>query len=97
MSFDFKGPSYRPMIQESQHMKNNGGGGNLGYFQQGKKEKDKEEQADLFEGSKDTFEPEITEEENQSGLDKLKGLLNNVVDKAKNAINNINKNENPFK
>jgi len=31
MSFDL-GPVKRPMIQESQNMQNNGGGGNLGYL-----------------------------------------------------------------
>ena len=52
MSFSFNGPSFRPMIQESQSMKNNGGGGNLGYFQRDGKRKDEDskqsENADCF-------------------------------------------------
>ena len=42
MSFDL-GPIKRPMIQESQNMQNNGGGGNLGYMAQGDGEESEEE------------------------------------------------------
>lgn len=42
MSFDI-GPIKQPMIQSSQRMQNDGGGGNLGYMSQGRKKKDEEE------------------------------------------------------
>ena len=38
MSFGINGPSPQFGIQEAQNMRNNGGGGNLGYFQRQKKD-----------------------------------------------------------
>ena len=40
MSFGINGPDNIPAIQKAQNMFNNGGGGNLGYFQQNRKKKD---------------------------------------------------------
>ncbi|MBQ3101831.1 hypothetical protein IJC60_02385 [bacterium] len=42
MSFGLSniGPKKQPTILEAQNMQNNGGGGNLGYFQQERKRKD---------------------------------------------------------
>lgn len=59
-SFNINGPNNRPMIQESQHMQNNGGGGNLGYMRgRGKDgEENQEEILISFEGKEDTFEKE---------------------------------------
>ena len=37
MSFGINGPTPKFGIQEAQNMRNNGGGGNLGYFQREKK------------------------------------------------------------
>lgn len=45
MSFDL-GPIKRPMIQESQNMQNNGGGGNLGYMSHGEGEEESENKKD---------------------------------------------------
>lgn len=40
MSFDFNVASVKPVIREAASMNNDGGGGNLGYMAQGKKEKE---------------------------------------------------------
>lgn len=63
MSFGINGPSPKFGIQEAQNMRNNGGGGNLGYFQRGKKKKDEKnskDEIDIFESSdeSDIFIPE---------------------------------------
>ena len=58
---DFNIPSNRPMIQESQSMANNGGGGNLGYFQRGKKKKEDEPQ-NLW-GEEDKFESSVKDDD----------------------------------
>ncbi len=96
MSFNFNGPSYRPMIQESQSMKNNGGGGNTGYFQRGKKKKDKE--VDVFSEAKeqDSFISEDAFEEKPK-----EKLLDKIIEKTKNIMKNVEektsqKPNNPF-
>ena len=43
MSFGINGPDRIPSIQKS-HQTTDGGAGNLGYFQQGKKKKDEKEE-----------------------------------------------------
>lgn len=54
MSFDISniGPRKQPAILEAQNMKNNGGGGNLGYFQRDGKRKgedfEEDENTDCF-------------------------------------------------
>lgn len=61
MSFGINGPSPKFGIQEAQNMKNNGGGGNLGYFQRRNKDgKKKQDEIDIFESSdeNDVFIPE---------------------------------------
>ena len=84
MSLNFNGPGDLPIIREAQNMMNNGGGGNLGYFQGRKKKKEKEidifkpEEEDTFSLSSDSSE--LSEEEkfnveNPSLTDKLKGFL----------------------
>lgn len=99
MSFDFKGSSnIRPMIQETQQMKNNGGGGNLGYFKREKKEENhkQNETIDLFEGPEDdSFEHklEIEGEENKNDFSSIKNWFNNLIKKIKKPF--INK-RNPF-
>lgn len=63
MSFGINGPDHIPAIQKSHHT-NDGGAGNLGYFQQGKKKKKKEEkeEKDVFEfSSKEKEEPLMQE------------------------------------
>lgn len=50
MSFGINGPDRTPAIQKSHHT-NDGGAGNLGYFEQQKKKKEDEEKADVFEFS----------------------------------------------
>ena len=61
MSFGINGPSPKFGIQEAQNMRNNGGGGNLGYFQRRNKDgKKKQDEIDIFESSdeNDIFVPE---------------------------------------
>ena len=57
MSFGINGPDRIPSIQKSHHT-NDGGAGNLGYFQQGKKKKDEKEEQDVFEFSSKEEEKE---------------------------------------
>ena len=66
MSFGINGPSPKFGIQEAQNMRNNGGGGNLGYFQRGKKKKNKDdkEEVDMFESSKDENSELLMENDN---------------------------------
>lgn len=57
MSFDVN--FNKPIIKEAQAMQNDGGAGNLGYFEQERKNKDKSifsEEADSFKKSTDTGE-----------------------------------------
>ena len=61
MSFGINGPSPKFGIQEAQNMRNNGGGGNLGYFQQRNKDgKKKKDEIDIFQSTdeNDVFIPE---------------------------------------
>lgn len=87
MSFDFKGPNFKPMIQETQQMKNNGGGGNLGYFKKGKKDENQSqtETGDLFEGhEEDSFEHKLEiEEEEENYFSSIKKWFNNLIKKIK--------------
>ena len=50
MSFGINGPDNIPAIQKSHHT-NDGGAGNLGYFQQERKTKEEKEEQDVFESS----------------------------------------------
>ena len=78
MSFGINGPSPKFGIQEAQNMRNNGGGGNLGYFQRGKKKKDKEKEADIFQSQdeNDEFIPEeLLLEENESIVQKAADFI----------------------
>lgn len=101
MSFNFNGPSFRPMIQESQSMQNNGGGGNTGYFERGKKKKNNKD-INVFGGDdeKDAFIPSSDEAE----ILEENGLLDKLAQKAKGFVEKIKENshensagKNPFK
>lgn len=97
MSFSFNFPTNRPMIQESQSMKNNGGGGNTGYFQRGKKKKGENENSPIFPEKEDvdTF---ILEEKISDNLSlKKDNVLNSFINKAKKVIQQPKKiSNNPF-
>lgn len=97
MSFDFKGPSFKPMIQESQNMKNNGGGGNLGYFQrqQGGEEKKKEESIDIFnDAEQDSFEHAVQQgDKDKLDFSSIKNFINSILLKFKKFSESK---ENPF-
>ena len=83
MSINFNGPGDVPIIREAQNMMNNGGGGNLGYFQGRKKKKEKDvnifnpDEEDTFSLSSDSDlkEEEQFNSENPSIKDKLKGFF----------------------
>ena len=102
MSFSFNGPSFRPMIQESQSMFNDGGGGNTGYFQRGKKKK-QEKTIDVFaeNNEPDSFTP-TTDDENELSPQQEKNtdILNTIIEKTKKVVKkaqtNIPPSNNPF-
>lgn len=78
MSFGINGPSPKFGIQEAQNMRNNGGGGNLGYFQRGKKKKNKDDDLDIFQSQdeNDEFIPEsFLEKENESIVQKAADFI----------------------
>ncbi len=96
MSFDFKGPSFKPVIQEAQQMLNNGGGGNLGYFKRGKKDGNSETKAkgDLFEGQEDdSFEHQIELEEDKDFFATIKAWFSDLLKKMNISVP---KKKNPF-
>lgn len=97
MSFSFNFPTNRPMIQESQSMKNNGGGGNTGYFQRGKKKKDENENSPIFV-DKDDVDTFVLEEKTSENLCSQKNnVLNSFINKAKKVIQQPKKvSNNPF-
>ena len=68
MSFGINGPDNIPAIQKSHHT-NDGGAGNLGYFQQqkGKKKKEEKEENDVFEFSSQEKEEPLMEELDSMG------------------------------
>ena len=83
MSFGINGPdSNLPAIQKSHHA-NDGGAGNLGYFQQQKKQKDeeKEDESDVFQSSTGKSGDELSMEELESLSDKVKGFLRSIFKK----------------
>ena len=83
MSINFNGPGDMPIIRGAQNMMNNGGGGNLGYFQGRKKKKEQDvnifgtEEEDSFSLSSDSDlkDEENFNAENPSIKDKLKGFF----------------------
>lgn len=91
MSFNFQGPSERPIIQGAQNMMNNGGGGNLGYFQGRQKKKDDESNKNLFNSQdEDSFtlssgkgEEELPEDINNenSAMKNIKGFFGKLMGK----------------
>lgn len=98
MSFSFNGPSFKPIIQESQAMKNNGGGGNTGYYKRGKKKK--EETLDIFSevDEKDSFES--SEENENNDINYKENILDKIVEKTKKIVQKVQETKdtnNPFK
>lgn len=86
MSFGINGPSPTFGIQEAQSMRNNGGGGNLGYFQRGKKKKDEKkpkDEIDVFQLSQDENDILLTDEDTQNKDTQKETFL----DKASEFIN----------
>ena len=82
MSFNFQGPGEMPIIRGAQNMMNNGGGGNLGYFQGRQKKKEKEDVNIFNTEEEDTFTLSSGDDENLGDMpdepslkDKLKGFF----------------------
>ena len=83
MSFGINGPENIPAIQKSHHT-NDGGAGNLGYFQQGKKKKEEEkEENDIVEFSS------VKKDDNE---EPLMDFLTIIAEKIKNWLGLQNKN-----
>lgn len=75
MGFEINSPGNKPIIREAASMQNDGGGGNLGYFEQGeKKDKDKKNDS-IFNNANesDSFlkEDELKELESDFSISKL--------------------------
>ena len=72
MSFNINGPSNIPSIQETQNMKNNGGGGNLGYFM-------REESDDIIrfsdEQEEDSFEKSVDLQDDEESFDLFQKIV----------------------
>lgn len=88
MSFDVNVLSSKPVIKAAANMQNDGGGGNLGYMSQGRKEKeDKGEDVNVFakKPELDTFSMsgkiEVPEDEFS-----LKDLFNEIIDSLKRIL-----------
>ena len=96
-SFNINGPGNKPMIQESQNMKNNGGGGNLGYFQRGRKKKGENTDEEI----NDYFIKETDNDEKEKGgkkqnlFDKLKSKIKKKVEDIAEAASQTNKTDAP--
>lgn len=81
MSFNFQGPSERPIIQGAQNMMNNGGGGNLGYFQGRQKKKKDESNKNLFNTNDEdsfTLSSEKNDEELPEGGNSENPAMKNI-------------------
>ena len=84
MSFGINGPdSNLPAIQKSHHT-NDGGAGNLGYFQQERKKKDEKEEQDVFEFSskKEDDDDPLMEELDSIGT-RIKNFWKSLNEKPK--------------
>lgn len=73
MSFGINGPDNIPSIQKSHHT-NDGGAGNLGYFQRERKKKEEKEESDVFEFSKKEDEDDPLMVELDSIGSRIKGF-----------------------
>ena len=86
MSYSFNIPNNRPMIQESQSMKNNGGGGNTGYFQGGRKKKEEKENTPIFLEKDDVDSFVLESDIEKAPPQKSEKLLNTILKKAKDVL-----------
>ena len=97
MSYSFNIPNSRPMIQESQSMKNNGGGGNTGYFQRGRKKKEDEKNTPMFSEKDDTDSFVLETNDKEKMQPKSEKLLKTILNKAKDMLKQPEKpSNNPF-
>lgn len=88
MSYPLNGPNKVPGILEAQNMKNNGGGGNLGYMKRQKKDEKKKDEIDVFNSSiddNDEFLPSDPEDMPK------KTPKESIMDKASDFINKFKK------
>lgn len=94
MSFSLNGPEFKPMIQESQSMKNNGGGGNTGYYQRGKKKKEKQINVFPETDDADTF---LSEQKEVASEEKNEKFINKLIEKTKKFVKKAHNNSEPGK
>lgn len=98
MSFGINGPENLPAIQKAQNMMNDGGGGNLGYFQREKKKKDEneKEKVDVVELSTKKDNPENDDDLLLEDLESLGTKIKNIWFKIKNNKKSETEKENFF-
>lgn len=93
MSFGINGPDNIPAIQKSHHT-NDGGAGNLGYFNQRQKQKkDEEDPQDSFEFSS---KEEEKNDELMEEMDSIGTIIKNFWMKLKSGLNNEDEEEKEF-
>lgn len=100
MSFDVS-PIKQPMILSSQRMQNDGGGGNLGYMNQGRKKKEKEKDTnEMFSEKEDTDVIQLNIDDNTKDFNENEETFSaskwfeNVAGKIASKLNK--KSNNPF-
>lgn len=79
MGFDVNFNNNKPIIKEAQSMQNDGGAGNLGYFEQERKNKDKS----IFQEEADSFKKSSGEEENFDVDFSLAKFIENLIESVK--------------
>lgn len=80
MSFDVNPPSSKPIIREAASMQNDGGAGNLGYFEQGENKEKKHQQESIFTSGQesDTFVRESDKEDFSEDFS-ISGLIAKII------------------
>lgn len=103
MSFDIRPINQQPMVLGAQQMKNDGGGGNLGYMHQGKKkEKEEKEQEEKLLAKDNTdsielnFDDSVDDFKEKEDSFSAKKWLENVSSKISNKLFKKSINSNPF-
>ena len=88
MSFDVNVLSSKPVIKAAANMQNDGGGGNLGYMSQGRKEKEeKREEINIFaqKPQVDTFSLSSKIEVQEADFS-LKDFFNEMIESIKRIV-----------
>lgn len=80
MSFDVNPPSSKPVIREAASMQNDGGAGNLGYFERGEGKEKKQQKDSIFSSGQesDTFQKESDVSEKGDDFS-ISGFIANLI------------------